>query len=199
VASNTPEASATAATTPSEFERPVIRAQSPDVVENPPEVRIASAPQGPVAPEDIAQPLPKTPASEAREVAPGWRRIREQMQGIPADFVNPAIAPNLLADESALQEAVGSSTPSAASPPMLEGEETTQPPSAGEAFPKASASQSPQSNEPAFRFELDQPLSNAGGQNSVFGRSPNWSDFPRNPASRDPAQLEPHSERPFSP
>jgi hypothetical protein len=68
-----------------------------------------------------------------------------------------------------------------------------------EAMPKASAASSNASNEPAFRFELDEPSGNSGGRNADLGRSPNWSDFPRNPANRDPAQLEHASQGPFSP
>lgn len=197
VASNTPAAkTASLSETPSgEFERPVIRAQSPEESE-PAKQHIASAPQGKAAATKPTVALPET--LESHEETPGWRKMREEMQAIPADFVNPAIDPTRLSRGEVSEEALPKSADLAKSAPHREVEAplTTNEP---QAMPKSAPASPPASNEPAFRFELDHTPQNPGGQNSVHGRSPNWSDFPRNPANRDPALLENASNGPFSP
>ena len=159
-------------TAEAEFERPIIRAQSP---EQAPAAEVASTPASapPEAKAGETVPLPKT--AEVRPDSPGWR-MREQLKEIPEDFVNPANDPT---------RSAAASVAKTQSEPIVE--------NALPAGPAPAAS-----GEPAFRFELDESYS-PGGQTSGNGRSPNWSGFPRNQTNRDPALLDQASERPFSP
>jgi hypothetical protein len=179
-------------TAEADFERPVIRAQSPEQAPASPEQHVASALQSAPPETPSAVPLPKT--AEIREVSPGWRRMREQLKEIPEDFVNPANDP---VRAQALSETAQAET-------AIEPAGTnrgTEPPRSSLSFDTAQPPAAPprSSNEPVFRFELNESSYSPGGQASGNGRSPNWTDFPRNPANRDPALLDQASERPFSP
>jgi hypothetical protein len=190
VASNTPAAKSDSPPPEGEFERPVIRAQSPE--ENSPgsKEHIASAPKSNAHVNGQVHPpvVPLTKTAETQEASPGWRKIREQMQEIPADFVNPAFDPTRLASAPAIPEPLPKDYPAGTEHPEALAE--------APALPKASSAISPPSNVPAFRFELDET---PGGQNSELGRSPNWSGYPRTQPNRDPAALENASNGPFSP
>ncbi len=197
LASNTAETKNEPAKATAEFERPIIRAQSPENPQVAPEQRVASAPKASLPEAKPAVPLPKTP--EIREESAGWRKMREQLQGIPADFVNPANDPTRVAGDSVSREPLPNIEPSTESNPRPEGTDAPDVVHESPSSPNGAKTSPPASNEPAFRFELDETTGSPGGQNSVNGRSPNWSDFPRNQANRDPARLENASERPFSP
>jgi hypothetical protein len=196
VASNASEANVAKTNSPKpaeSFERPVIRAQSPEESQAVSQQHVASTPSEAPAATEKAMPLPKT--MEPGEESAGWRRIREQMESIPDDFVNPANEPNRFADVTTLEQTrqTGSVSANIAS---TDGMQTSN---EDYAVRQDAAPSPPAANEPIFRFELGDSPSDPGGQNSVFGRSPNWSDFPRNQTNRDPAMLENSSERPFSP
>ncbi len=133
-------------TASAEFERPVIRGQSPEVTPAPPEERVAAAPQPEPKP---TIPLPQT--REVREESPGWRRMREQLKDIPEDFVNPAHDPARQIESSPTETTQAEVAASKDNP----------------AFPPANAAaSSPASNEPAFRFELNESSYSPGGQPS---------------------------------
>ncbi len=163
-----------------EFERPIIRGQSPEQPANEPEVKVAEAVTSSV-PETV--PLPQT-----RQDSPGWRRMREQLKEIPADFVNPANDPTRMAETADRAQTKTVVRVSDAPSGWTDGSR-----------PQPEAVAPPNSGEPVFRFELEEPSHSPGGQTSGPGRSPHWSEFPRSRTQRDPAALDQASERPFSP
>ena len=167
-----------------EFERPLIRAQSPEPKESESEAepRVASVSRT----NETAQP--KVPvelplAAEVREESPGWRQLQEELQEIPADFVNPANDPTRI---SRARSAKTTETQTNAHDPALE-------------FSQADPKTSPPSNPFPFRFELDEASHAPGGQAPGGGRTPEWSGFPRSPAVRDQTRLGRASNGPFSP
>lgn len=149
------------------FERPIIRGQSPQEKPAPPKTSVAAVTRNNPGPErKVAMPLPKT--TDVREESPGWRRQREQLKEIPKDFVNPANDPTRFAETSARQN-----TEIDSPDPLRFGQ-----PAPAKGSPPSNSPAAP-SNVPAFRFELDGPSQTPGGQISGPGRSPNWSNFPR--------------------
>ena len=186
-----------------EFERPIIRGQSPEPNRAPAEERqVAAAPQNPPSPQPkTTVALPK--ASETRQESPGWRRMRRKLDEIPQDFVNPANDPAKLAIAREVQTAEAGPV----SPFPNPGQAIGSPRSATKgAFAAArtppQTSPAPPSQEPAFRFELgggSEFENSPGGQAPGNGRAPNRSEFPRTRTARDPATLGQASERPFSP
>lgn len=172
VASNETSTATNRRTQNDNFERPVIRGQSPEPKPVPPETNAVAASQPNPSPErKVAMPLPRT--TDVREESPGWRQQREQLKEIPKDFVNPANDPTRIAATSVRRTTEVESTEQPASPQM-EPATNTQPMNIA---PKSSPA--PSSDVPAFRFELDGPSRTPGGQVSGPGRTPNWSNFPR--------------------
>lgn len=152
-----------------QFERPLIRAQSPEETAAKPDSHIASASKTTEPPKPQSIALPKT--AEVREESPGWRRMQNELQDVPADFVNPANDPNRVSQASSDEEL---ETTASVDEPALE-------------FSKTQPKSSSPSDPFPFRFELDEASHAPGGQASG-GRGSDWSGFPRSPAVRDPTR-----------
>ncbi len=180
-----------------DFQRPVIRGQSPET-QAPVEAQVAAAVQHPPASVEPNAHLALPKANEIRQESPGWRRMRRKLEEIPEDFVNPANDPA----KSAIGREVQTAEVEPASPLPNPNRPTagTRPNPAGTRM-ETQASPAPPRNEPPFRFELggSEYESSPGGQTLGNGRAPNGSEFPRTRTARDPATLGQASERPFSP
>ena len=184
------------------FERPIIRGQSPEPNRARAEEQVAAAPQNPPAasqpPANLA--LPKT--GEIRQESPGWRRMRQKLDEIPQDFVNPANDPAKFAIAREVQTAEIETPPSQHPGQPAGGNRSSASSSFAAARTPSQTSPAPSPNEPAFRFDLgggSETESSPGGQTPGNGRAPHGSEFPRTRTARDPAPLGQASERPFSP
>jgi hypothetical protein len=147
LASNENTTPAETQTASAEFERPVIRGQSPEQAPAASEQRVASAPET-----KPTVPLPETKTSEVREESPGWRRMREHLKEIPEDFVNPANDPirrpgSKVTETAEVETMVQTAVANEQSPWT----EAPSPPTRA-AF---NESPPPAPDEPVFRFELD--------------------------------------------
>ncbi len=183
-----------------QFQRPIIRGQSPEQSRPAAEERqVAAAVQNPPAAHGTPAngALPK--AREVRQESPGWRRMRQKLADIPRDFVNPANDPAKLAIAKEVQTAQAEPASPSENPNRTTGGPRSNPTGTRT---ETQTSPAPPPNEPVFRFELGGGTGNEnspGGQTLGSGRGPRGSDFPRNRTARDPALLGQASERPFSP
>ena len=188
-----------------QFQRPIIRGQSPE--QNRPaaeEQQVAAAVQNPPAGQRPQANGDLPQAQDIRQESPGWRRMRQKLADIPEDFVNPANDPAKLAIGREVQTALAEPAAIPSHPsPIVVGSRSAPAGPLAQTRTKTPTPPAPTRNEPAFRFELGGSENGTknlpGGQTLGNGRGLHGSEAPRTRTARDPAVLGQASERPFSP